>query len=703
MTLEDQDDYRRMAKLLDRVGKAVLMSAETDTAEIIRRRLFDWDEWTLDSLGRVILKNEAMEVCKAYANWMVENRRLLPTWFPVDNALDLFKATYPFHPVVLSVFERKWQSLPGFQRTRGILRLLALWISHVYQTGFRDVPKDPLIELGTAPFEGGNFRAALFKQLNEERLESAIMTDIAGQKAHAMRLDSEANATLKQARLHRKVATTIFFESNGGQTKDAATLAEIRLAVGHPDLDIGNVETVLEALAPPDGICYYLDVVRNQYRFDWKPNLLQILSDRKANVSPDTIDQLVRSEVERQFGQVNGVDVVTFLPERTIRNQPVLSIAVLPPEYNLQEKAHTLSLMERLTQEHGASARTFKSAIIWAVADQETALREAARKHLAWESIDLDRDELQLNETQKEQVRYNLSRGRDALKDAVWQSYRQVYLLGKDNTLRPVDLGRHNSSSATNLTQLILRELRRLDDVVDVVSANFLVRNWPPAFTAWSTKMIRDAFYASPQFPRLVNGDALKETIARGVTNGQLAYVGKMGDRYHPFYFRQPLNTADVEITEAMYVLTPDTAEAYLRAQAEREQSAAAAPAPTPPAPELQVREPGSQADYTPTTTSTTPTPQVTPPPSVVEGREEGRGNAAAVRQIRWSGEIPAQKWGNFYMNVLAKFANRPEWRVRLRLHVDITSSENFAGYKVEEMKTALRDLGLSDQVETDN
>ena len=40
------------------------------------------------------------------------------------------QAAYPFHPSVLSVFQRKWQSLPRFQRTRGVLRLLALWVAH---------------------------------------------------------------------------------------------------------------------------------------------------------------------------------------------------------------------------------------------------------------------------------------------------------------------------------------------------------------------------------------------------------------------------------------------------------------------------------------------------------------------------------------------------------------------------------------------
>jgi hypothetical protein len=49
---------------------------------------------------------------------------------------------------LLSVFERKWQGLPRFQQTRGILRLLALWVSKAYREDHQKAYKDPLISLG---------------------------------------------------------------------------------------------------------------------------------------------------------------------------------------------------------------------------------------------------------------------------------------------------------------------------------------------------------------------------------------------------------------------------------------------------------------------------------------------------------------------------------------------------------------------------
>ena len=159
-------------ELLDRLGKAVIMSAEGETSEIIRRRLFEW-------FG---LPDDAKKTVAEYADWIVEHRQQVPNWFPIDNAREAFAATYPFHPTVLSVFERKWQALPRFQQTRGVLRMLALWVSRAYQEGYKGAHKDQLIGLGTAPLDDPMFRTALFEQLGESQLKGAVTTDICGKK-----------------------------------------------------------------------------------------------------------------------------------------------------------------------------------------------------------------------------------------------------------------------------------------------------------------------------------------------------------------------------------------------------------------------------------------------------------------------------------------------------------------------------------------
>jgi hypothetical protein len=162
-------------------------------------------------------------------------------------------------------------------------------------------------------------------------------------------------------------------------------------------------------------------------------------------------------------------------------------------------------------------------------------------------------------------------------------------------------------------------------DVETLLHASLTVTYWPPAFKEWSTKSVRDAFFASPQFPRLTNPDALKETISRGVGNGLLAYVGKTpSNEYKPFYFSQALMTADVELSDEMFIITKETAQAFLKERV------------TPPTPGTELP------------------PAVPTPPIVVPAAGIGQPPSttpSAAFGLTWTGEIPPMKWMNFYTN----------------------------------------------------
>lgn len=661
MTPEDEADFDRFQKMLDRVGKAMIMSAETETSEIIRRRLFEWGG----------LPDEGKKTSQEYGDFILANRTQIPNWFPADNAKEQFAASYPFHPTLLSVFERKWQQLPRFQQTRGILRLLALWVSHAYQAGFKGAHKDALIGMGTAPLDDPMFRSAVFEQLGGAKLEGAVTTDICGKKeSHAVRLDKEAVDGIKKARLHQKVATSILFESNGGQSKTEATLPEIRLAVAEPDIDIGNIETVLETLATT---CYFLSSEKSRYRFSLSPNLNKLLADRRASVSPKKIDERLRAEVQKVFSGGSGVERVYF-PDKSgqITDRPVLSLVVMSPEQSISEKA-TRDFVESATKESGTSGRTYKSGLVWAVPDSPDALRDEARKVLAWEDIADEEDDLRLDEAQRRQLAENVKKAQRDAREIVWRTYKNLMLLGKDNAWKTVDLGLVHSSAASSLVELILNRLRQDGDIEEAVSPNFLSRNWPPAFKEWSTKSVRDAFFASPQFPRLLNSESLKDTIARGVENGMLAYVGKNPDgTYAPFHWKTSLTAFDVELSDDMFIVQGATAQAYVEGKA----SPSAGPVVQPPQP--PVDGPSGTHKLVP---GAAPIP-------------------AGVSRVGWQGDVPPQKWMNFYTKVLSKFATQSG--LRIGLTVEIAPEGGVSNQKVDEIKVALRELGLSDDVSLD-
>ena len=732
MTAEDEADYTRLKKMLDRKGKAVIMSAENEMSEIIRRRLFDWDVREVLGNGKIMLTQEAILSCREYSDWIVEHKNQVPNWMTV-NAFEELQNTYPFHPTVISVFERKWRALPRFQQTRGVLRLLALWVSNVYQRGFKGNENELLITMGTAPLDDSQFRTAVFEQLGQDRLEGAVTTDIAGKNnSHSILLDDESEETLKKAKVHRKTATAVFFESNGGQgeKRQSATIPELRLSVAGPNLDIGNIETALEGLVDR---CYYLTLDQNNFHFSLKENLNKRYADKRASIKSDDVERLVREQVEGVFGNLEGLERV-FFPEKSgqIPNRPVVTLAIVSPENSLNDEPGIAKDLLSMTKECGNTSRTFKSALIWCVPDNANAMREEARKLLAWESINAEVKPEHLDDIQQRQLSENIKRARRDLKEASWRAYNKVMFLDKSNELNTVDLGLVTSSAAESMTKHLIAVLRQSDEIVKAVSPRFLVNNWPPAKEEWSTKDLRDAFFASPIFPRLLSPEAIRLAIAKGVSEGLLAYVGKSATGYEPFKFKEALEEGDVEITSDMYVIKAETAERHIK----------------PPelaqliiTPNHIRMEPGKKQTFVAKGTDqfgndfnidgviwsatggeigvdgvfdagdddgnfiiqastsgltgnseitiskeATPIPPTPPPPQ-------------GEKTLRWSGEIPTQKWMNFYTKVLTKLVTAGGLKVSVS--IDSKPEGGVSERQVEDVKTSLRGLGLNDSVDS--
>ena len=79
---------------------------------------------------------------------------------------------------------------------------------------------------------------------------------------------------------------------------------------------------------------------------------------------------------------------------------------------------------------------------------------------------------------------------------------------------------------------------------------------------------MRDAFFASPEFPRLLTVDGVKETIARGVSQSIIAYVGKRPEGgYDPFVFGRELMPLEVEISDDIFILTAEEAKKHVEPQ----------------------------------------------------------------------------------------------------------------------------------------
>jgi hypothetical protein len=65
-----------------------------------------------------------------------------------------------------------------------------------------------------------------------------------------------------------------------------------------------------------------------------------------------------------------------------------------------------------------------------------------------------------------------------------------------------------------------------------------------------------------------------------------------------------------------------------------------------------------------------------------------------------WSGDVPPQKWVNFYTKVLSKFAT--SGGLSLKVIASVSPQDGVSRSRIEETRAALRELGLPDDLKED-
>jgi hypothetical protein len=406
MTESDQQWQDRITKVVRRVAKDLIANDESEISEVIRRRLFE------DIGSDRIRKN----VAKAYADWCFEKRaQLPPEWTDVDTAAteaksreylrSRFETCYPFHPATLSVFQRKWQALQQYQQTRGTLAMLAQWVSALqqyqqtrgtlamlaqwvswtYREGYERARREPLITLGSAPLEVPEFRAIVLGQLGESKLLSAIETDIAAQHSHARALDADTKGPLKD--IHRRVATTILFESSGGQVDKIAHLPELRFALGEPEIDTTSIDNAAYALGAK---AFFISGVGSDgYKIYHKATIRKAVSDRRASLDEVAeVKPTMRNLVRKEWDRGATIPIEPF-PEdgAAVPDSPRLSLALMDPE---TEWTGAGAVQERITEWckiRGKSPRLYPGSIVWCFRKPGRELRDKVEMMLAWRKV----------------------------------------------------------------------------------------------------------------------------------------------------------------------------------------------------------------------------------------------------------------------------------------------------------------------------
>ena len=261
--------------------------ATEEAFEIVRRRLFEpvRDVKTRD------------EVCRAFANAYIAEGAKLPSETQEGRYFDRLTQAYPIHPEVFDRLYEDWATIDGFQRTRGVLKLMAKVIARLW----KDTNQDLMIMPGSLPLNDGDVRNEM-TYLLPPGWDPVIEKDIDGDRAETTELEGR-EPRLGQVHAARRVARTLFL---GTAPSSVATKPGIR------GLDRGRV--LLGCVQPGQTSAVYADALgrladrlhylnssgdktadTTRYWFDTRANLRREMEDRKGRFD-DATD--VRKKIE---------------------------------------------------------------------------------------------------------------------------------------------------------------------------------------------------------------------------------------------------------------------------------------------------------------------------------------------------------------------------------------------------------------------
>jgi hypothetical protein len=686
MTDYDFTWQEKINKVVRRVAKDLIANDEAEIGDVVRKRLFE-------DIGSEKVRKA---VSKTYADWCFDKRNQLPPeWTAVDTATtdakareylrSRFETCYPFHPATLSVFHRKWQALPQFQRTRGALAMFAQWLSYVYKDSYTKARNEPLINLGSAPLEWANFRAAVLGQLGETRLLNAIETDVSGQTSHARALDADTSGPLRD--IHRRVATAILFESSGGQTDKFAHLPELRFALGEPGIEttsIDNAAMQMEARG-----FFVRKKGSDGFQFGFKPTLKKVVNDRRASLDEEEIMAETKRIVEKEFQRGKSLPVIPF-PEdgAAVQDTTKLSLVVLSPEQEWTDSNGLRSKIAEWTKSRNNSPRLYPGALIWCVRKASRDLRNKVENLLAWRRV--QREFLdgtlagEFDRSDSEEIKTKVDNAEELAVDEVWASYRYMVLFdnkSKDG-LNAIDLGAGHANSGETLTARVITTLKTRALLNESPGAGYLERRWAEPFKqsgAWPLSALRQAFL-NGTLERVLDPDVyLRNRLPEFVMKGDFGFASgqKPEGGYARIWFSELLPPEEISYDSDVYLLLPKTAKDLKDSKGK-----------------LTVVEPPPTPDSGGEGKEDTLFPPTQP--------DAGPSTAVQVktRTLRISGEIPTEVWNRLGRTLLPKLKSGSELHLAIDASMEI-DADNFSGLR-QEIEQILRDLNLADKVRVD-
>jgi predicted AAA+ superfamily ATPase len=393
-----REALERLRNAVGRVEASWRPASAEEGFEIVRRRLFEPLVEKEQFVGRDT-------VAKAFYDlYRTQHQEFPPECRDLDYESRM-KAAYPIHPEIFDRLYSDWSTLVKFQRTRGVLRLMAAVIHSLWSQGDRS----PMIMPSSIPIDDPRVQFELTRYLSDNWVP-VIEKDVDGPNSLPTRTDGEV-PNLGKFSASRRVARTVYMGS--APTSKAANkgLEDRRIKLGC--VMPGESPAIFgDALRRLSAAATYLYHDGARYWYSTQPTVTKLAEDRAEQLKsdPDSVvtelERRIREDIKRpgDFSRIHpmaktGGDITDDLDARLV----ILGMEV---PHSKDSESPALVAAKAMLDSKGSAPRIYRNALVF-LAIEKTRLQdidEAIRRYLAWQSIVDEAQILNLDPHQQKQA-----------------------------------------------------------------------------------------------------------------------------------------------------------------------------------------------------------------------------------------------------------------------------------------------------------
>ncbi|KAF0250487.1 MAG: hypothetical protein FD167_113 [bacterium] len=585
----------RLKNAIGRVESPWRPASAEEGFEIVRRRLF-----------QPIADNPLFVARDAVVKAFADVYRTQPQEFPPDcregDYERRLKAAYPIHPELFDRLYEDWSSLAKFQRTRGVLRLMAAVIHALWERE----DKNLLILPANVPVDDQGVQFELTRYLEDQWLP-VIEKDVDGAYSLPLKLDRE-NPNLGRFSASRRVARTLYLGS-------APTLRAANRGLEERQIKLGcvqpgeSVATFGDALRRLTDQATFLYVDGKKYWYSTQPSVTKLAEDRAAQLSSDDIVQEIKNRIKEEAKtKADFAKVSAEFPTSSsdIPDEQEVRLVILDSEHshnNKDKNSAAMKLASSVLEFRGSSPRNCKNMLIFLAVDgtRLKELEQGVKQYLAWKSIHNESETLNLDPFQKKQAETKLTNADATVKGRIPETYIWLIYPEQETPDSPVELQESRLQGPEQIVKRASKKLTNDDQLILVYSPKLLKSNLD-RIPLWRSnhvgiKQLAEDFAKYVYLPRLKNTEVLLDSIRQGLLLitwplESFAYADGWDESRQKYSSLRAGSTISVAVNSDSLLVKPDIAAAQLEAEiAKQNQPVAPATAPITPIPQTNLAE----------------------------------------------------------------------------------------------------------------